>query len=135
MSIRPNQAGSKWQLFWRRLVSAVAIHALILQPLLLTIAGTQHAQAAAQDEISLSQLCLHNTDGSPAAPTDRHQYPSDHHCMQCFAGAFHLLNAPQPATIASIDQQFRKLRNAGLLHLPSSSRYSIACPRGPPLNV
>jgi hypothetical protein len=106
-----------------------------MQPLLLTIAGPQLAQAAALDELSLSQLCLHNSDGSPIAPSDQ-KYPSHHHCVQCFAGAFHLLDAPQPISIASANQAFRKFRPAGLrLRLSSSSRYSVARPRGPPTSV
>jgi hypothetical protein len=136
MPIRPNQAGSKPWLSWRRLVSALTIYALVLQPLLLTSVGNQLVQAAELDQIALSQLCLHNEDGSPVAPSDRHPYPADHHCVQCFAGAFHFLDAPQPVTVALVDQQFRKLRHAGIpLRLPSSSIYSAARPRGPPLNV
>jgi hypothetical protein len=136
MPIRPNQASPKSRLFWRRLVSAVAIYALALQPLLLAIAGTQSAQAAALGEITLSQLCLHDSDGSPVSPSDQQQYPTDHRCVQCLGSAVYFIDAPHVVTVAPIDHQFRKLRHAGLgLRLSSSSQYSIACPRGPPLNV
>jgi hypothetical protein len=45
--------------FWRRLVGAAAIYALIMQPLLLAVVGAQLANASAIDDFSLSQLCLH----------------------------------------------------------------------------
>jgi hypothetical protein len=136
MQIRPNQASSGRRPFWRRLVSALAIYALVMQPLLLTIAGAELAQAASLEDLSLSELCLHNADGSPAAPSDQQQYPAHQHCLQCFAGAFHLLDAPQPVTVASANPQFRKFLLPGLrLRLSSSSQYSVARPRGPPANA
>lgn len=122
--------------FWRRLVSAAAIYALVMQPLLLAVVGTQIANATALDDISLSQLCLHATDGSPAAPADQQEHPAHNHCLLCFAGAFHLLDAQQPVIIGSVDQQFRKLRQLALaLRLSPFSRYSVARPRGPPLSA
>jgi hypothetical protein len=106
-----------------------------MQPLLLTVAGSQLAQAAVLDDVSFSQLCLHNADGSPVAPTDQ-QNPAHHHCLQCFSGAFHLLDAPQPVTVASNDREYRKLRRPGRpLRLSPSSQYSVASPRGPPLSA
>jgi len=112
MAVGPNQAGPGPRPFWRRLVSALAIYALVMQPLLLTIAGSQFAQAAAFDDIALTQLCLHNADGSPVAPSDQ-KNPSHHHCVQCFAGAFNLLDAPQPITVASVDQRVPKVPSCG----------------------
>jgi hypothetical protein len=136
MRTGPNQASSKLRLFWRRLVGAVAIYALVMQPLLLTVAGTQLAQASVLDEVTFAQLCLHNADGSPVAPADQQKHPAHHHCLQCFSGAFHLLDAPQPVTVASADREFRTLRQSGRsFRLSSSSQYSIARPRGPPLSA
>jgi hypothetical protein len=136
MRTGPNQASSKLRLFWRRLVGAVAIYALVMQPLLLTVAGTQLAQASVFDEVAFAQLCLHNADGSPVAPADQQKHPAHHHCLQCFSGAFHLLDAPQPVTVASAAREFRTLRQSGRpLRLSSSSQYSIARPRGPPLSA
>jgi hypothetical protein len=131
----PNQGCSKLRLFWRRLVGAVAIYALAMQPLLLTVAGSQLAQASALDEVMFSELCQHNADGTPVAPTDQ-KHPAQQHCLQCFSGAFVFLGAPQSATVASVDREFRKLRPPGrALRLSSASRYSIATPRGPPLSA
>jgi hypothetical protein len=123
--------------FWRRLVAAAAIYALVVQPLLLAIAGTQLAQASALDDVSLSQLCLHQADGSPAAPADQQQKRSaDSHCLLCFAGAFHLLGAPDPTAVSLVGPQMRKLRQSERpFGLTAFSRYSLACPRGPPLNA
>src|ERR1700722_13081770 len=136
MRTGPNQASSKLRLFWRRLVGAVAIYALVMQPLLLTVAGTQLAQASVLDEVTFAQLCLHNADGSPVAPTDQQKHPTHHHCLQCFSGAFHLLDAPQPVTVASAAREFRTLRQSGRsFRLSSSPQYSIARPRGPPLSA
>jgi len=121
--------------FWRRLVGAAAIYALVLQPLLLAAAGSQLAQASAFDEISLAQLCLHQSDGS-AAPSEQPKHPAHQHCLLCFTGAYHLLNAPEPTSLSVVDFEFRKLDQS--MHPPRlvwSSDYSVARPRGPPLNV
>ena len=99
MGTRQDRADLGLGRFWRRLVSAAAIYALVMQPLLLAVVGTQLANAAALDDLSLSQLCLHGTDGSPVAPADQSKYPAHNHCLLCFAGAFHLLDAPGPVTV------------------------------------
>jgi hypothetical protein len=136
MPTGPNQGYSKLRLFWRRLVGVVAIYALVMQPLLLTVAASQLAQASVLDEITFSPLCLHNADNSPVAPSDQQKYPAHQHCLQCFSGAFVLLDAPQSVTVASVDREFRRLRQSGrALRLSSASPYSIARPRGPPLSV
>jgi hypothetical protein len=104
-----------------------------MQPLLLAVVGTQLANAAALEDFSLSQLCLHATDGSPVAPADQTKHPADNHCLLCFSGAFHLLDAPRPVTAASVNPEFSKVRqSAHPLRLSSFSQYSVARPRGPP---
>jgi hypothetical protein len=136
MRTGPDQASLKRRPFWRRLVGVLAICALVMQPLLLTVLGSQAAQASVLDEISFSQLCLHNADGSPIAPADQQKHPAHQHCLQCFSGAFHLLDAQQPVTVAFADREFRKLRQSGrALRLSSASQYSVARPRGPPLSA
>jgi hypothetical protein len=133
MQIGANQASSRARPLWRRLVSALAIYALVLQPLLMAIEGSQLAQAAVLDDISLSQLCAHNSDSGPAAPSDQQKYPYHDRCIQCFAGAYHFLDAPEPVTVALTSQEFRKFDHPGLgFRLSSSSLYSVARPRGPP---
>jgi hypothetical protein len=133
MGTAPNQASAALR-FWRRLVGAAAIYALLMQPLLLAIAGPQLTQASAFDEIS--QLCQHQTDGSPAAPADQQQLPMNSHCLLCFAGAFHLLDAPNPTTVSAVDFEVRRLGQlAPPLRLVWSSEYSVARPRGPPLST
>lgn len=123
------------RLFWRRLVGAVAIYALVMQPLLLTVVGAQLAQASVLDDITLSQLCVHDADGTPVAPADQEKHAAHQHCLQCFSGAF-VLGSPQSVVAASADREFRKLRQSGrALRLPSSSQYSVARPRGPPLSA
>ena len=113
----------------------LAVYALVMQPLLLTLAGSQLAQASVLDEVTYSQLCLHNADGSPVAPSDQEKHPAHQHCLQCFSGAF-VVGPPQPVAIASAEREFRKLQHSGrALRLPSSSQYSAARPRGPPLSV
>ena len=135
MGISSNQTGS-WLRFLRKLVGAVTIYALITQPLLLAVVGAPPAQASVVDEVSHS-LCLHQTDGgSPAAPADQQGNPANDHCLLCFSGAFHLLGASDPSTISTVDREFRKLAQATRpLQLASSSLYSVARPRGPPLSA
>jgi hypothetical protein len=136
MKTARNQASSG-RSFWRRLITAAAIYALVVQPLLFAIAGTQLAEASALEDVSLSQLCLHQADGNPAAPADQQQkHSTDNHCMLCFAGAFHLLGAPDPTAVSLVGPEMHKLRqSARPFGLTASSRYSLACPRGPPLNA
>ena len=132
MGTARNQANSS-RGFWRSLISAVAIYALIMQPLLLAIGGAQPAQAAIVDEFS---ICVHQTDGSPVSPADQQKHPANDHCLLCFTGAFHLLGAPDPTSVTSVDPEVRKLRQAMRSPgLTSSFLYSIAHPRGPPLNA
>jgi hypothetical protein len=114
----------------------LAIYALVMQPLLLTVAGSQPAQASVLDQVTYAQLCLHNADDGPVAPADQQKHPAHDHCLQCFSGAFHLLNVPQPVTGTLTDREFRKLRQSGRpLRLSSSSQYSVGSPRGPPLSA
>jgi hypothetical protein len=106
-----------------------------MQPLLLTFATSQSAQASALDAVAFEQLCQHNADGSPVAPDDQ-KHPAHQHCLQCFSGVFALHAGPPSVTIAFADRQFRKLRLSGRdLRLPSASQYSAARPRGPPLSA
>jgi hypothetical protein len=136
MGIRPNHTSLERRRFWQRLVGAAAIYALIMQPLLLSLIGAQLANASALDGFSLSQLCLHATDGSPISPADPHKHPADHHCDICFIGAFHLLDAPRPIAVQYVNSEIGEVRqSAHPLRLSTSARYSVARPRGPPLSA
>jgi hypothetical protein len=131
-----NRANLKPWLFWRRLVSAAAIYALIMQPLLLAVVGTQVANASALDDFALSQLCLNTPDGGPVAPANQPKSHGHNHCIFCFAGAFHLLDAPEPVTIKHVSRVVSEVQqSAHPLFLPAFSRYSIAPPRGPPFSA
>jgi hypothetical protein len=131
-----NQASWRLRPFWRKLLSVIAVYALVMQPLLLTAGENLSVQGSLLDEISLSQICQHNADGSPVAPTDREQHPAHQHCLQCFSGAFVLLDAPQFSTFTPADRPSRKLRRpVHELRLSLASRYSAARPRGPPFSV
>jgi hypothetical protein len=136
MGIRPNHTRLERRRFWQRLVGAAAIYALIMQPLLLSLISAQLANASTLDGLSLTQLCLHATDGSPLSPPDQQKHPADHHCDLCFAGAFHLLDAPRPAVVQYVRSEIGEVRqSAHPLRLSSFSRYSVARPRGPPLSA
>ena len=136
MGIRPNHTSLDRRRFWQRLVGAAAIYALIMQPLLLSFVSAQLAQASAPDGLFPSQFCLHATDGGPLSPADPHKHPADHHCDLCFAGAFHLLDAPRPIAVQYISFQIGKVRQSSHpLRLSSFARYSVARPRGPPLSA
>jgi hypothetical protein len=112
------------------------IYALVMQSLLLAIVGAQLANASAIDDLSLSQLCQHATDGSPLSPADQQKHPAAGHCAICFAAAFHLLDAPPPVTIQRARSETSSVRRSvHPLRLSSFSRYSVARPRGPPLSV
>ena len=134
MERRSNQAQSK-RPFWHRLVGVVAIYALVMQPLLLTMLGSQLVQAAALDQVNYGQLCEHNADGSPVTPSDQQQAPAHQHCLQCFSGAFHLFDTPQVVTVVTADQRFRTVRHQHRALKLVASNYSAASPRGPPLSA
>ena len=136
MATGQSHAGLGLRRFWRRLVGAAVIYALVMQPLLLAMVGTQLANASTLDELSLSQLCLHTADGSPIAPADQSKHPAEDHCSLCFAGAFHLLDAPRPVAGAYVHPEASKVRQSVRpLRLSSLARYSAARPRGPPLSA
>jgi hypothetical protein len=136
MSHASNQATCRLRSFLRKLFSVIAIYALVMQPLLLTAGQSLSAQESLLDEISLSQLCLHNADGNPVAPADREQHPAHQHCLQCFSGAFVLLGGPPSSAFTPADRQPRKLeQSAPELRLSFAPQYSAARPRGPPLSV
>jgi hypothetical protein len=136
MGIRLNHTSLERRRFWQRLVGAAAIYALIMQPLLLSFVGAQLAQASVLDGFSLSQLCLHATDSSPLSPSDPNEHPADHRCDLCFAGAFHLLDAPRPIAVQYVSFEIGKVRHSPRpLRLSSFTRYSVARPRGPPLSA
>lgn len=136
MGIRPNHTSLERRRFWQRLVGAAAIYALIMQPLLLSFVTAQLAQASTLDGFSLSQLCQHTTDGSPVSPADQQKHPANDHCDLCFAGAFHLLDAPRPLAVQYISSEIGKVRQSALpLRLSAFTRYSVARPRGPPLSA
>lgn len=134
VSIGQKRAGMEPRPFWRRLVGAGAIYALILQPLL-AVVGAQLANASAVDDLTLSQLCQHATDGSPVSPADRHNHSTDDHCAFCFAAAFHPLDAPRPVTIQHDSSESSKGRQSAHPLRLSSFSYSVARPRGPPLGA
>ncbi len=136
MGTGQSHVGLRPRRIWRRLVGAAVIYALLMQPLLLAMAGIQTAHAAALDEVSLSQLCLHASDGSPIAPDDHTGHPAEDHCPLCFAGAFHLLDAPRPVAVAQLHPEVSKVRQSACRpRLSPFARYSVARPRGPPLSA
>jgi hypothetical protein len=136
MGIRQNHTSLERRRFWQRLVGAAAIYALIMQPLLLSFVGAQLAQASVLDSFSLSQLCLHASDSSPFSPADPHKHPADHHCDLCFAGAFHVLDAPRPIAVQYVSFEIGKVRHSSSpLRLSPFTRYSVARPRGPPISA
>jgi hypothetical protein len=136
MGDEQNRVGMGPRPFWRRLVGTALIYALIMQPLLLAIVSAQLANASSLDDLSLSQICRHETDGSPLSPADQHKHPACEHCAIRFAAAFHLLDAPPPVTIQLARSETSTIGQSGhSLRLSLFSRYSVARPRGPPLSA
>jgi hypothetical protein len=136
MGIRLNHTSLERRRFWQRLVGAAAVYALIMQPLLLSLIGAQLANASNLDGLSLSQLCLHPTNGGPISPANPHEHPADHHCDLCFAGAFYLLDAARPIAVQHVSSEIGEVRQSlHPLRLSPLARYSVARPRGPPLSA
>jgi Protein of unknown function (DUF2946) len=120
--------------FWRRLVAVVLVHAVAVQALLIVLGGFSLAANADQNSPAF-ELCSHDANGatSPAKLPDHSGFT---HCTFCFAGAHH-------AVIGTASSPFHRV-NLAMVVVPwlgdSSSprrltRYTIASPRGPPLDA
>jgi hypothetical protein len=120
---------------WRPLVGVVIACAVAAQSLLIALAGFSLPPDAGQNAPAF-ELCLHDTSGAPEAPAGNPDHSGFTHCIFCVAGAHH-------AVIAAAAAVFHRVYVAmavvpwlgGASGLRRLTRYTIANPRGPPLDA
>ena len=120
--------------FWRRLIAVVLAHAVAVQALLIALGGFSLAANADQSSPAF-ELCSHDANGA-TSPAKFPDHSGCTHCTFCFAGAHH-------AVIGTARSPFHRV-NLAMVVVPwlgdSSgvgrlTRYTIASPRGPPLDA
>ena len=121
--------------FWRWLIAVVLTHAVAAQLLLVVLGGFSLASNAEQSAPAF-ELCSHDANGATQSPTKIPDQSGCTHCIFCFAGAHH-------AVIGTAPTFFRRV-NVAMVMLPwlgdssglrPPARYTIASPRGPPLDA
>jgi hypothetical protein len=120
---------------WRRLVGVVLIHAVAVQALLVVL-GAFPLAASANQSFPALELCSHDASGAPDLPANKPDLSGCTHCIFCFAGAQHAVIGGTPAVVHRITVAAVIARWLGDTPGPNRlTRYTIASPRGPPLNV
>lgn len=114
---------------WRRLVSWVAVYALVLQSVFVGVMA--FPAAAAPDGIAGFEICQHGLDntgtGIPA------QHPLDQaHCKFCLNIAHAIAPAPRPLPRVTFDVVVALPLPAAESDIPSPPELFYEPPRGPP---
>jgi hypothetical protein len=120
---------------WRLLLSIVVAYAVGIQSLLIAVGGFSLPADAGQNSAAF-ELCLHDASGAPVLPAHNPDHTGSTHCIFCFAGAHH-------AVVSASTDVFQRVNVAMVVVPPLGEtsglkrliRYTIASPRGPPLNV
>jgi hypothetical protein len=121
--------------FWRPLIVVVVAYSVAVQSLLIALGGFSPL-AQARDSGPAFELCQHDGQGATELPSGNSNHAGSTHCIFCFAGSHH-------ATIVAPHGIFHRVyvenvdapRVADRQRLPRLSAYSIASPRGPPLDA
>jgi hypothetical protein len=121
--------------FWRPLIVVVVAYSVAAQSLLIALGGFA-PPAQAHDSAPAFELCQHDGQGATELPSGNANHAGSAHCIFCFAGSHH-------ATIVAPHGMFHRVyventdapRVADDQRLPRLSAYSIASPRGPPLDA
>ena len=120
--------------FWRRLIAVVLAHAVAVQALLIALGGFSLGAGADQSKPAF-ELCSHDANGatSPAKLPDNSGCT---HCTFCLAGAHHAVIGTTPSPFHRVNLAMVVVpwlgHSSGLRRL---TRYTIASPRGPPLDA
>jgi hypothetical protein len=125
--------------FWRPLIGGVVAYAVAAQTLLIALGGFT-LPANADGGTPAFALCLHDTQldakGTSGLPARNPDQSECTHCIFCFAGSHHVVIRAAPFVchrvhVKTVDVQ----RVADRQRLPRLPAYSIASPRGPPLDA
>lgn len=125
---------SSRRFFWRPLIGAVAAFAIAAQTLLIAFGLTIPARADVG--ISTFELCQHDPQDVPDAPTGNPPAGACAHCIFCLAGSHHAAIGPPPALLQRVDAEIATaLWGIGRTSLPRPAAHLLANPRGPPLGA
>ena len=125
--------------FGRSLLSVVVAYAVAAQSLLIVLGGFSLPADAGQNAPAF-ELCLHDTQGTvqaaPVLPAGNPDHTSYTHCIFCLAGSHHAAIGAAPIAFHRVlAETVDAPRVAARQHLPRLPAYSIAIPRGPPLDA
>ena len=125
--------GCKGMRFWRALLGVVVAYAVAVPSLLIAIGGFSLPADAGQNAPAF-ELCQHDA-GAPALPANPDQSGCTQ-CIFCFAGAHHAVVGTAPVVFNRVNVAMVVVPwLGGTPGLKRLTRYTIASPRGPPLNV
>ena len=121
--------------FWRRLIAVVLAHAVAAQALLIALGGFPLAANADQSS-SAFELCSHDANGATQSPAKIPGQSGCAHCIFCLAGAHHAVIGAAAAVSHRVNVAIVVVRQpAEAPGLRRLTRYTIANPRGPPLDA
>lgn len=125
------RSGLPWRWTIRPLIAVVVAYALITQIFAAAIAF-RLASSGGDPQFEI-ELCAHNGQDAPVAPTDVPDRPCDQHCILCFANASLAAAGPAAFRLQLLELKFAQIAwRADESRLPQPSRYTLARPRGPP---
>ena len=125
--------------FCRRLIGILVAYAVAAQSLLIALGGFA-LPARADDHAPAFELCLHDAAVTVPAPSELPAGDFDPsgctHCIFCFAGSHHAMIGAAPVVFHRVHVGTDDApRVADWQRLPRLPAYSIASPRGPPLDA
>ena len=121
--------------FWRWLIAVALAHAVAVQALLVALGGFSLA-ATADRSAPAFELCSHDANGATQSPAKIPDHSGCTHCIFCFAGAHHAVIGTATAVFHRVDVAMVAVPWLGdPSGLRRPTRYTIANPRGPPLDA
>ena len=121
--------------FLRPFIGIVVAYAVGAQSLLIALGGLSLPANVGGDAPAF-ELCLHDAQDAPELPAGNPDHSSCTHCILCFAGSHHaVIGAARVAFHRVHIETIDAPRVADRQHLPGLPAYSIASPRGPPLDA
>ena len=121
--------------FLRPLIGVIVAYAVAAQSLLIALGGFSLPANVGGDTPAF-ELCLHDAQDAPELPAGNPDHTSCTHCILCFAGSHHaVIGAARVAFHRVHIETVDAPRVADRQHLPGLPAYSIASPRGPPLDA
>jgi hypothetical protein len=125
----------KFKRFLRPLIGIVVAYAVAAQGLLIALGGFSRP-ANVGDDAPAFELCLHDAQDVPELPAGNPDHTSYTHCIFCLAGSHHAAIGAAPIAFHRVHvETVAAPRVADRQNLPGLPAYSIAIPRGPPLDA